>query len=158
MDKVTKQHGGLSMKKALVLVLVLVVGTLAVQGCGRSGNYPKSTLVNELVYFDSGKYNLKPEALRALDYKIGYLKHFPGETIFVVGHTDKHASDKYNLELGRHRAEEIQRYLVNNGINPKKIVLMTEGKRRLADPGNSKGADAKNRRGEFFIIGTNSSQ
>jgi outer membrane protein OmpA-like peptidoglycan-associated protein len=145
------------MKKALVLFLVLGVSVLAVQGCGKSGNYPDSTLVKELVYFDSNKYNLKPEALRALDFKVAYLKHFPGKTIFVVGHTDKRASDKYNLDLGRHRAEEIQRYLVNNGINPKRIVLMTEGERRLVDPGNSSAADAKNRRAEFFIIGVNNS-
>ncbi|MDR2725507.1 MAG: OmpA family protein [Candidatus Adiutrix sp.] len=145
------------MKKALVLFLVLGVSVLAVQGCGKSGNYPDSTLVNELVYFDSDKYNLKPEALRALDYKVGYLKHFPGKTIFVVGHTDRRSSDKYNLDLGRHRAEEIQRYLVNNGINPKRIVLMTEGKRRLADPANTTAADTRNRRAEFFIVGVNNS-
>jgi outer membrane protein OmpA-like peptidoglycan-associated protein len=144
------------MRKALILVLVLVVSAFVVQGCGHgSGNFPQSTLVNELVYFDSDKYNLKPEALRVLDYKVSYLKHFPGQKVFVVGHTDKQASDKYNLDLGRHRAEEIQRYLVNNGINPKRIVLMTEGERRPADPGNSKAAFAKNRRAEFFIIGVN---
>ncbi|MDR2935399.1 MAG: OmpA family protein [Candidatus Adiutrix sp.] len=145
------------MKKALVLFLVFGVSVLAVQGCGRSGNFPDSTLVNELVYFDSNKYNLKPEALRALDYKVAYLKHYPGKQIFVVGHTDKRSNDKYNLELGRHRAEEIQRYLVNNGINPKRIALMTEGQRRPADPGNNAAAYTKNRRAEFFIIGLNSS-
>jgi outer membrane protein OmpA-like peptidoglycan-associated protein len=145
------------MKKALFLVLVLTVSALVIAGCGRSGNFPKSTLVNELVYFDTDKYNLKPEALRVLDYKVAYLKHFPGQKIFVVGHTDKRASDKYNLDLGRHRAEEIQRYLVNNGINPQNIVLMTEGERRPVDPGNSREAYAKNRRAEFFIIGVNTS-
>ena len=143
------------MKKALFLVLVLSVSALAIQGCGLSGNYPDATLVNELVHFDSDKYNLKPDAIRALDYKVAYLKHFPGKKIFVVGHTDKRASDKYNLDLGRHRAEEIQRYLVNNGINPKRIVLMTEGERRPLDPGDSKAAYAKNRRAEFLIIGVN---
>jgi len=146
------------MKKALVLVLVLGISTWAIQGCGLSGNFPDGPLVNELVYFDTDKYNLKPEALRALDYKVAHLKHFPGKKIFVVGHADKRASDKYNLDLGRHRAEEIQRYLVNNGINPKRIFLMTEGERRPADPGNSKDALARNRRAEFFIIGANTSQ
>jgi len=144
------------MRKALVLFMVLGVSVLAVQGCG--GHFPDSTLVNELVHFDTNKYNLKPEALRALDFKVAYLKHFPGKTIFVVGHTDKRASDKYNLDLGRHRAEEIQRYLVNNGINPKRIVLMTEGERRPVDPANTAAAYAKNRRAEFFIIGVNNSQ
>jgi len=144
------------MKKALVLFLVLGVSGLAVQGCGHgSGNFPDSAFVNELVYFDTDKYNLKPEALRALDYKVTYLQHWPGKQIFVVGHTDKRASDKYNLELGRHRAEEIQRYLVNNGINPKRITLMTEGERRPVDPANTKAAYTKNRRAEFFIVGVN---
>ena len=146
------------MKKALVLVMVLGISILAIQGCGKSGNYPDKTFVNESVHFDTDKYNLKPEALRILDFKVAFLKHFPGKKIFVVGHTDKRASDKYNLDLGRHRAEEIQRYLVNNGINPKRIVLMTEGLRRPVDPGNSAAAYAKNRRAEFFIIGYNVAQ
>ncbi|MDR3038157.1 MAG: OmpA family protein [Candidatus Adiutrix sp.] len=145
------------MKKALILAMVLGVSALVMQGCGLSGNYPDATLVNELVHFDTDKYNLKPDAIRVLDYKVAYLKHFPGKHIFVVGHTDKRASDKYNLDLGRHRAEEIQRYLVNNGINPKRIELMTEGERHPVAPGNTKDDYAQNRRAEFFIVGVNTS-
>ncbi|MDR1044716.1 MAG: OmpA family protein [Candidatus Adiutrix sp.] len=145
------------MKKALMLLLVLGLGALVLQGCGLSNNYPVDPVINDLVHFDTDKYNLKPEAQRILDYKIAYLKHYPGRKIFVVGHCDERASDKYNLDLGRHRAEEIQRYLVNNGINPKRIELMTEGERRPLVPGKSKAAYAQNRRAEFYIIGLNTS-
>jgi len=141
------------MKKALMLMLVLGIGALAFQGC--ANQYPIDPVVNELVHFDTDKYNLKPEAQRVLDYKIAYLKHYPGKKIFVVGHCDERASDKYNLDLGRHRAEEIQRYLVNHGINPKRIELMTEGKRRPLVPGKTREAYAQNRRAEFYIIGLN---
>ncbi len=144
------------MKKALMLLFVLGAAVLVAQGC--SNNYPVEPVINELVHFDTDKYNLKPEAQRVLDYKIAYLKHFPGKQIFVVGHCDERASDKYNLDLGRHRAEEIQRYLVNNGINPKRIQLMTEGERRpLVDASNSE-AYAQNRRAEFYIIGASTAQ
>lgn len=144
------------MKKVMTLMLVLGLGVFALQGC--ANNYPVEPVVNELVHFDTDKYNLKPEAQRALDYKIAYLKHYPGKKIFVVGHCDERASDKYNLDLGRHRAEEIQRYLVNNGINPKRIETMTEGKRRPLVPGKTKEAYAQNRRAEFYIIGLNTAQ
>ncbi len=143
------------MKKALMLLVVLGIGALAFQGCGMSNNYPTDPVVNELVHFATDKYNLSPEAQRILDYKIAYLKHWPGTKIFVVGHADRRASDKYNLDLGRHRAEEIQRYLVNNGINPKRIEYMTEGERRPLVPGNNAAAWAQNRRAEFYIIGLN---
>lgn len=145
------------MKKALMLLLVLGFGVLSFQGCGLSNNYPTDTVVNELVHFDFDKYYLTPEARRVLDFKIAYLKHFPGTQIFVVGHTDDRGSDKYNLDLGRHRAEEIQRYLVNNGINPKRIQLMSEGLRRPLVPARNKEAWAQNRRAEFYIIGVNTS-
>ncbi|MDR2945958.1 MAG: OmpA family protein [Candidatus Adiutrix sp.] len=145
------------MKKALMLLVVLGIGALALQGCGLSGNYPTDPVLNELVKFGSDKYNLTADAQRVMDYKIAYLKHYPGSKIFVVGHTDITASDKYNLDLGRHRAEEIQRYLVNNGINPKRIELMTEGERRPVAPGASKAANEQNRRAEFYIIGVNTS-
>ena len=146
------------MKKAMMLLVVLGIGALAFQGCGLSNNYPTDPIVNELVHFGTDKYMLSPEAKRILDYKVAYLKHWPGTKIFVVGHTDKRASDKYNLDLGRHRAGEIQRYLVNNGINPKRIELMTEGERRPLVPGNNKTAYAQNRRAEFYIIGLNTAQ
>jgi len=144
------------MKKVLMLMLVLGIGAFALSGC--ANNFPVEPVVNELVHFDTDKYNLKPEAQRILDYKIAYLKHYPGKKIFVVGHCDERASDKYNLDLGRHRAEEIQRYLVNNGINPKRIELMTEGERRPLVPGSNKAAWAQNRRAEFYIIGLNTAQ
>jgi len=144
------------MKKVLMFMLVMGIGAFALSGC--ANNYPVEPVVNELVHFDTDKYNLKPEAQRSLDYKIAYLKHYPGKQIFVVGHCDERASDKYNLDLGRHRAEEIQRYLVNNGINPKRIEIMTEGKRRPLVPGNTKAAWAQNRRAEFYIIGLNTAQ
>lgn len=144
------------MKKVLMLLFVLGAAVLLAQGC--SNNYPVEPVINELVHFDTDKYNLKPEAQRVLDYKIAYLKHFPGKQIFVVGHCDERASDKYNLELGRHRAEEIQRYLVNNGINPKRIQLMTEGERRPLVDASTKEAYAQNRRAEFYIIGASTAQ
>lgn len=146
------------MKKALMLLVVLGVGALAFQGCGLSNNFPTEPVVNELVHFNSNQYTLLPEAKRILDYKVAYLKHWPGTKIFVIGHTDKTASDKYNLELGRLRAEEIERYLVNNGINPKRIELMSEGKRRPLVLGDTSEAYAQNRRAEFYIIGVNTSQ
>lgn len=145
------------MKKALMLLLVLGVGAFAFQGCGLSNNFPTDPVINELVHFKFDKYYLTPEAQRVLDFKVAYLKHFPGTKIFVVGHADERGSDKYNLDLARHRAEEIQRYLVNNGINPKRIELMTEGERRPLVPGRNEAAWAQNRRAEFYIIGVNTS-
>jgi peptidoglycan-associated lipoprotein len=141
-----------------MLLLVALVGALLVMGCGKSGQFPQAPVLNETVHFDLGKYNLRPEATRILDYKISYMKHFPGHIIFVVGNADYRNNDEFNLILAAHRAAEVQRYLVNNGINPKRIFLMSEGKRQPAAQGTSDSATFENRRAEFFIIATGSLQ
>lgn len=71
----------------------------------------------------------------------------------IVGHTDRHGSDAYNLDLSRRRAEAVKRFLVNH-YQIAKNMIKTEGKGKralLSDKATAQ-ADSLNRRVEVIWI------
>ena len=48
-------------------------------------------------------------------------------TIELGSHTDSRASDEYNLELSKRRAQSVVNYLIEKGINPKRLVAKGYG-------------------------------
>ncbi|MGL4209514.1 MAG: OmpA family protein [Candidatus Adiutrix sp.] len=146
------------MKKISMLLAVACMGALLVMGCGRTGQLTTEAVESETIHFDLGQYTLRPEAVQTLDHKIAYLKHWPGHVIFIVGHADFRNDDRFNLELAHHRSQEAKRYLVENGINPKRIFTMAKGKRLPIAQGTSDQATFENRRNEFYIVATGSLQ
>lgn len=71
----------------------------------------------------------------------------------IVGHTDRHGSDAYNLDLSRRRAEAVKRLLVNH-YQIAKNMIKTEGKgkRALHSHEATAQADSLNRRVEVIWI------
>lgn len=69
----------------------------------------------------------------------------------IIGHTDASGSDDYNERLSRLRAEEVQRFFVNDcGIDPSRLEAVGLGERFLlqsADPDSD-----ENRRVEFQAL------
>ena len=63
----------------------------------------------------------------------------------VAGHTCELGTTEYNLALGQRRAASVRAYLVNLGVEPGRISVISYGEERPADPN----APEKNRRAEF---------
>ncbi|RME26383.1 MAG: peptidoglycan-associated lipoprotein Pal, partial [Candidatus Zixiibacteriota bacterium] len=103
-------------------------------------------------YFDFDKYNLRPDAREALDFNAKLLKEFPDVMIQIEGHCDERGTVEYNLALGEKRARAAMEYLISQGIDAKRISIISYGKERPVDPGHNEAAWAKNRRCEFRII------
>ncbi len=106
----------------------------------------------QTVYFDFDKYNLRADAKAALEHNYQLLKEFPDVVIKIEGHCDERGTVEYNLSLGEKRARAAMDYLVNLGIAPSRISIISYGKERPVDPGHNEAAWAKNRRCEFRII------
>ncbi len=71
--------------------------------------------------------------------------------IRVEGHTDADGSEKYNQWLSEARANEVVKFLVDNGIGITRIKAVGFGEMRpIADNSNPEGM-AKNRRIEFIV-------
>ena len=109
------------------------------------------------IYFDLGKYNIRPDAAVQLEKIISFMKEYPTAKIDIRSHTDCRASDKYNDTLSENRAKSIREYLVRKGIDPFRLTGRGYGERQLVN----KCADGvkcteeehqQNRRSEFIIV------
>lgn len=104
------------------------------------------------VYFDFDKYNLLPDAKKALETNYNLLTEFNSAIIKIGGHCDERGTVEYNLSLGEKRARSAMDYLIDLGVTPKRISIISYGKERPIDPGHNKAAWSKNRRCEFRVI------
>ncbi|MGI9303558.1 MAG: OmpA family protein [Gammaproteobacteria bacterium] len=73
------------------------------------------------------------------------------KAITVEGHTDSHASEAYNLKLGRRRAEAVKKVLISTGIDPAIITTESYGESRPVASNETGEGRARNRRVEMKV-------
>jgi outer membrane protein OmpA-like peptidoglycan-associated protein len=116
---------------------------------------PIDTGIIELknVFFETAKFNLKPESNAELDILVKFLnvnKTIRGE---LSGHTDNVGDKKSNLTLSQNRAKTVYDYLVFHGIDPKRLTYKGYGDTRPKVKNDSDANRAMNRRTEFKVVG-----
>jgi len=104
----------------------------------------------ENVHFNLDSSVLLPAGKRALNRKVAWLASHPEATVIVEGHCDARGSSAYNLRLGRRRAETVRAYLVEQGIAPRRIQVVSWGKERPEASGSGESAWSRNRRADFL--------
>jgi peptidoglycan-associated lipoprotein len=104
------------------------------------------------VYFDFDKSTLNSEALAVLKEQAGFLKNYPSTKIILEGHCDERGTREYNLALGDRRAAAARDFLVANGIDDKRIKLISYGKEKPFVAGSNSTSWAINRRAVSVII------
>ncbi|TNE44058.1 MAG: DUF4398 domain-containing protein [Deltaproteobacteria bacterium] len=101
------------------------------------------------VYFAFNAYTITGNARRILQGHAEWLKQNSTVKIEVAGHCDQRGSVEYNLSLGERRALAVKKFLVDLGVSPNRISIISYGHQRPADPRQTPEAYAKNRRAEF---------
>ena len=108
--------------------------------------------------FDSGKVDIKPEALPILNDTCAILDSYHDliETVWIQGHTDNVPihSDRYkdNSDLSAMRATSVRRYMLGiMRIDPAKLVAEGFGEYRPVDTNETDEGRANNRRVDFVI-------
>lgn len=79
------------------------------------------------VFFDLGKWDLRPEAMQALDSVVAILRNNPRIVIEMRSHTDYRDDAQDNIVLSQKRADTTVSYLISKGINPKRLVARGMG-------------------------------
>ena len=112
-----------------------------------------SSLILERIYFNSGKWDILPPSRAELARLVDFLKLNPEVRIEISGHTDNTGNRAQKVKLSEYRANAVRKYLINHGIDTKRLKAVGEGmKRPIASNKNSYGR-RKNRRVEFKVIG-----
>lgn len=111
----------------------------------------KEALTFADINFDFDKYNLRSEARTMLKGQAEWLAKNKDNRLVIEGHCDERGTTEYNLALGERRASEAMKYLVELGVDGKRIKTISYGKEMPLDPGHTEEAWAKNRRDHFVV-------
>ncbi len=73
------------------------------------------------IFYDFGKWDLRPESMVSLDKLVETLTDNPNVTIELMSHTDSRDTEEYNLDLSQKRAQSVVQYLIEKGIDPARL-------------------------------------
>lgn len=104
------------------------------------------------VFFDSDKYDLKPESRAELDRLVLFLQQNPSVSIEIQGHTDNVGSASYNLDLSTKRSSSVVAYLKEKGIETGRISSKGFGLSQPVASNDTEEGRAQNRRTEMKIL------
>ena len=114
-----------------------------------------------MIFFDFDKSNIRADAAEELDKLVAIMNEYPSMVIKIESHTDSRGRRAYNRWLSDNRAKATRRYLISEGIDPKRIQsALGYGEDRLLNEcdGSVRCTEAQhqlNRRSEFIIVEDN---
>jgi len=110
----------------------------------------KTVLKN--IFFDTNQFEIKPDSKPELQKLIDFLTVNPSLHVEISGHTDNVGNDQANQTLSENRAKAVFAYLINNKIDPARLVYKGYGKTQPIAPNDTEDNKSRNRRTEFKII------
>nr|WP_288931456.1 OmpA family protein [uncultured Allomuricauda sp.] len=108
------------------------------------------------IYFDFDKHNIRPDAEVELAKILQAMKQYPQLNIHIESHTDSRGNDEYNMQLSERRAKSTLEWLVDKGIDRKRLSSKGYGESQLINNCSngvncSEEAHQLNRRSMFII-------
>ncbi|MFI5247584.1 MAG: OmpA family protein [Nitrospirales bacterium] len=91
------------------------------------------------VFFGYDQWTLSDAGMEALNRDAQWLKAHPGAVMKVEGHCDERGTADYNVVLGDKRAKAARSYLIESGVSPRQVAIVSYGKERpfCTDPAES---------------------
>jgi OmpA-OmpF porin, OOP family len=111
-----------------------------------------SVVVLNNIFFDTDKYELKEKSTPELQKIIRFLNDHPGLKIQISGHTDNVGAIDYNIQLSLRRATSVYQYLIDNGIDKKRLLYKGFGASRPVADNTTESGRQLNRRIEVAIV------
>lgn len=104
------------------------------------------------IFFDFGDYNLLNESYPELNRLADFLNENPEKNISIIGHTDNIGTVQDNTTLSLKRANAVAEFLVNKGIEKKRLFVKGMGALKPIAPNSTEEGRQQNRRVEFTIL------
>ncbi|WP_226163141.1 OmpA family protein [Hymenobacter terricola] len=114
----------------------------------RSG---RSVVLNNL-FFDTNKYDLKPQSRTELNRLIEFLRQYRDVQIEVSGYTDNVGTPETNIQLSQRRAQSVVEYLSGHGISVTRLRSKGYGEGHPLAANDSEAHRQMNRRIELHIL------
>ena len=111
----------------------------------------KKVVLNNIL-FETGKSILTTNSYTEIDRLAGILQDSPLMRIEISGHTDNTGSLDLNNRLSQSRAQAVVEYLVQKGIDRKRLEFKGYGPQQPITENTTPAGRAKNRRVEFKIL------
>ncbi len=105
------------------------------------------------INFATNSSDIDASSNRLLSDLIEVANQCPEAKIEIGGHTDSSGSDDYNLRLSQARASSVMSYLINNGVDDRRLSAVGYGETNPITDNESDEGKAKNRRIEFNVKG-----
>ena len=117
----------------------------------RAAAAAKERFENQDIHFDFDKSSLTPAAQAILRDKAAYLLANPNLSVIIEGNCDERGTNEYNMALGDRRASSAKNFLVDLGVESRRLTTISYGEEKPIDPAHNEAAWAKNRRAHFVI-------
>ncbi|MBD2768963.1 OmpA family protein [Hymenobacter sp. BT664] len=114
----------------------------------RSG---RSVVLNNL-FFDTNKYDLKPQSRTELNRLVEFLQQYQEVQIEVSGYTDNVGKPEANLQLSQRRAQAVVEYLSSHGIASSRLHSKGYGESHPLAANDTEAHRQLNRRIELHIL------
>ena len=119
---------------------------------GTQAHFESAVNGQNVIYFDTDRYNIDSADSAALQTQAQYLAQYPNISITVEGHADERGTREYNLALGERRANAAKNFLVSIGVPANRIRTVSYGKERPVALGSNEAAWAQNRRAVSVVV------
>lgn len=105
------------------------------------------------IFYDYDKWNIRADAASDLKNLARLMKQYPSLEIELSSHTDQRGPASYNQILSEKRAKSARKYLIDHGIEARRIVAVGYGETHLKNTCNicSEADHQENRRTEVLI-------
>ncbi len=103
------------------------------------------------IFFDFDSSTIKPDMVQTIQNNAEILKQIANAYVFIEGNTDEKGTNEYNLALGERRAQNTQKYLIELGINPRRLRTISYGEERPLFFETTEAAYSYNRRVDFVV-------
>jgi outer membrane protein OmpA-like peptidoglycan-associated protein len=104
------------------------------------------------VFFETAESKLLDESVVQLTALKKIMIDYPKMEIELRGYTDDRGEKEYNLILSQSRAEAVQSWLEEEGIETSRLSSKGFGEKDAVDTNSTEAGRARNRRVEFYIV------
>ena len=103
------------------------------------------------VFFAYDSFSITDDGRHALAGNAEWARSNPSAQLKIEGHCDERGTSAYNLVLGEKRAKAVRNYLVELGVAPTYLSVVSYGKERPFCTEHTESCYSQNRRGHLVV-------